>query len=200
MLTALQKWPTPSMPEHDSPMAETIVRFWAKVNKDGPIPKHCPELGACWLWTASLRNKGYGAFSYRYAGQCVQARAHRFSWELAYGAIPDGLCVLHRCDTPACVNPHHLWIGTKAENNADMQQKGRKVSGGTYRRDNYKYPRGFVWHRRHGKASALTGDFDYEAIQHDRHVHHLTYHQIAQKHGVSKTHASRICRKGGGAC
>jgi hypothetical protein len=104
-------------------------RFWAKVQKtDG-----------CWLWTASLRNKGYGAFAYTTKdGRLVQDRAHRFSWRLHHGAIPDGLCVLHRCDVPACVNPDHLFLGTKAENNADMAAKGRHVSGGTHSPGRYR--------------------------------------------------------------
>ena len=90
-------------------------RFWAKVKKTAK----------CWLWTASYRHKGYGAFAYRERGVNVNDRAHRFSWRIHYGEIPDGLLVLHRCDTPACVRPDHLFLGTHQVNVDDMIAKGR---------------------------------------------------------------------------
>ena len=107
-------------------MTTTESRFWEKIDKGGPLPAHYPELGPCWIWMASKRNKGYGAFVYPLGGDIVQGRAHRYSWELHNGPIPTGLCVLHRCDNPPCVNPAHLWLGTKAENNLDMTEKGRR--------------------------------------------------------------------------
>lgn len=89
-------------------------RFWEKVQKaDGD---------GCWLFTSNLNRDGYGAIKIgsRNVG------AHRVSWELTYGAVPRGLDVLHRCDTPACVRPDHLFVGTHQENMADMIAKGRK--------------------------------------------------------------------------
>lgn len=77
----------------------------------------------CTLWTGLKRHK-YGCF---HAPHMVSA--HRYAWELAHGPIPDGLCVLHRCDTPACVNPAHLFLGTHADNVADKVAKGRQARG-----------------------------------------------------------------------
>lgn len=93
-------------------------RFWSNVAIAGADD--------CWLWTSPWVNEGgYGLLGID--GKSVLA--HRFSWELHNGPIPDGLCVLHRCDNPACCNPAHLFLGTRPDNSADMVTKGRSSRG-----------------------------------------------------------------------
>ena len=84
--------------------------------------KYTPEPNSgCWLWNASFCRDGYGNF---YDGKRVIG-AHRYAWTVYCGAIPDGLHILHKCDTPACVNPAHLSLGTHRENMHDSLVKGR---------------------------------------------------------------------------
>ena len=80
------------------------------------------EVTDCWDWTAALNNIGYGMF--RWASNKMRT-AHRASYELHNGPIPEGLVVCHTCDNPKCVNPKHLWTGTLKDNAQDMVAKGR---------------------------------------------------------------------------
>jgi hypothetical protein len=76
---------------------------------------------ACVPWWGSFNKKGYGILGRK--GR--QLRASRVVWEACFGPIPEGLCVLHHCDNPPCVNPEHLFLGSKGDNNRDAAVKGR---------------------------------------------------------------------------
>lgn len=94
-----------------------LERFWKHVGER-------PEIG-CWLWIGKRTHDGYGQIRLG-GGQGTHVMAHRVSWELHFGEITNGLLVLHRCDTPSCVRPDHLFLGTHRDNTQDSIQKGRR--------------------------------------------------------------------------
>lgn len=90
----------------------SAARFWSKVKKTA----------TCWLWMAGTSPAGYGRLGQGGQGSML---AHRYAYELTRGPIPKGLFVLHSCDTPPCVRPDHLFLGTHQDNMDDMNRKGR---------------------------------------------------------------------------
>lgn len=135
------------------------LRFWTKVDKRGP--------NGCWLWTATTNQKGYGRIRHNRKLQS----AHRVSYELCIGPVPDGLFVLHRCDNPRCVNPTHLFLGTNDENMADKASKGRQSRLHGDRNPNVK----------------ITAA-DAQAIKQST----ATRRELARRYGVCEGHVSHI--------
>jgi hypothetical protein len=137
-------------------------RFWRFVEKgDG-----------CWEWTGSSVPYGYGSF-----GADGTKRAHRISWEIHFGPIPNGLCVLHHCDNPPCVNPAHLFLGTRQDNSDDKMAKGR---GGQ--------PKGI----RHPRAKMTD-----ESVMEMRRLYAAghTTRQLAQEFGLGKSSVWLACTR-----
>jgi hypothetical protein len=144
-------------------------RFFAKVDTN-------PHPTGCHIWMAGKNQQGYGQF--HIAGKMYGA--HRIGWMLAFGPIPEGWWVLHRCDSPSCVNPDHLFLGTHGINIADKVAKGRWRGGS---------PPG----EKQGNV-ILTGEQVQEIRAYPR--RQVSYKTLAAKYGVSvgTIHSIRIGR------
>lgn len=101
----------------NNPRVVTKDNFWKRVTKTDN----------CWMWNGPKRHDQMGHGFFNQNGHRVYA--HRFAWEITFGAIPRGLCVCHKCDVPQCVNPKHLFLGTRRDNALDMVRKGRQAKG-----------------------------------------------------------------------
>lgn len=146
---------------------DVATRFWAKVDKSGE----------CWFWTAGVGTDGYAKFWYN----GTSTHASRVAYELTFGPIPDGLQVCHHCDTPRCIRPEHLFLGTRLDNSRDMVAKQRSRTG--ERHHNAKLTEQAVIEIRRQYAtgtrvSALMQSFgvSYSAI--DAVVHRVTWKHI----------------------
>lgn len=153
-----QRWKAHGDPCYELPTVDQ--RFWAKVAKRAPEE--------CWEWSAGRTLKGYGRF--RPSSATATQFAHRVAYALTIGPIPEDLLVCHRCDNPPCVNPAHLFLGTAADNMADMHRKGRGAIG-----------------ERHWNAK-LTRD-DADVIRTTRGA---TQEALAARYGVTRTVISHI--------
>lgn len=141
-------------------------RFWNRVLKS-------PEPDGCWLWLGTIASNGYGVLwvggrKGNYIG------AHRISFELRYGCVPDGLWVLHKCDIALCVRPDHLFLGTNVDNSRDRSLKGRSVRGEKH--PLHKLDRSTVLEMRHLRETTA-----------------LSFQEIASRFDVSKSLAFMVC-------
>lgn len=158
-------------------------RFAEKVNHNGPTQAHMST--PCWEWTGAHVPDGYGSIAH---GASSQVGAHRVAWVLAFGPIPDGLFVCHRCDNRGCVRPSHLFLGTPRANSQDMVRKGRTVAG--ERHNSRTKPETVLKGERHGMAR-LTATQVLEIRR--RGGTGESPASIARDFGISHVHASRIC-------
>ena len=134
------------------------------------------KTASCWLWQGSKQRMGHGqiangSFS-KDKPRNKLLMAHRVAYELYHGPIPPGMCVCHRCDVPSCVNPSHLFLGTKSDNSADMKAKGRQKRGAQL------------------PQTKLT-EADVRAIR----ASADTYKKIAERFGVASSHVCNIKKR-----
>lgn len=157
---------------------ELVKNFWRRVDKTKGDD-------ACWLWKGHLDKAGYGAMKVNRRN----IKAHRFSYELAYGIIPDSLFVCHACDNPACVNPQHLFSGTPKANSEDMVRKGRSTKG---------VNRSLLWPesicRGEANGNAKLNETDVLAIKGKYRIGDVSTRTLAEQYGVSKSLISLIVR------
>jgi hypothetical protein len=132
-------------------------------------------MSGCTLWLEGLNRTGYGRL--RWDGKAQLA--HRLAWLACHGSIPKGLCILHRCDNPGCINPDHLRVGSQADNTADMQARNRSTAGRS---------RPDAWGE--GNGNARHSQQTIEAVR----LAAGTHAEIARRFGVSKTSVGYVKR------
>lgn len=138
-------------------------------NNTEPIP-----FAGCFIWMRFVDPNGYGRLK---VGNNPSFLAHRRSWELTYGPIPEGMDVCHHCDTPSCVNPRHLFLGTHQDNMADRTKKGR-------------------WKPFFGEANGLSvlTSAQVRDIKFRRKAYHTSSNVLAKEYGVSTNAIKSIFR------
>lgn len=156
-------------------------KFWARVDTFWDRVEKGPD---CWLWLGAKSTWGYGMI--KIDGK--MRHAHRLSWEIHNGPIPEGLMVCHHCDVRDCVNPKHLFLGTAADNVHDMDAKGRRGRGHRVR----------VTHRGENHQAAKLSDAEFAAIQ-EALVTGEPKRAIARRFGISHTYVQKIARGEGRA-
>jgi hypothetical protein len=141
---------------------KTLARFWANVDRKGD--------DQCWTWLGTQHPEGYGMSR---DDKNNRRLAHRTAWEISRGPIPSGICVLHKCDNRICVNPSHLFLGSRLDNTRDMMAKNRQ--------------RWLVTGQRRGKLSIE----QVVALRREK-SSGMSTRDAANKYGISATHVRRI--------
>jgi hypothetical protein len=115
-------------------IGEKIIRSYGlpEIERFERLYVPVPECG-CWIWLATIIPSGHGSFRTSKRGNGGAEGAHRAAWRLYRGEIPEGKWVLHHCDTPACVNPDHLYLGDRQDNANDLKTRGGGHRGETHR-------------------------------------------------------------------
>ncbi len=152
---------------------DELRRFWRAV----------AVAGGCWEWHGHRNRQGYG----RMKRDGRRVAAHRVSWEVHFGPIPDGMLVCHRCDNPPCVRPDHLFLGTVSDNNHDMIAKGRDARGD--RSGSRLHPERLARGETHPRAKLSS-----EAVRVIRAAAAAGAHKttLARRFGVSDTSIGRV--------
>jgi hypothetical protein len=157
----------------ERPRKDPTVRFWKKVDQSGG-----PE--ACWPWQAGRMATGYGLFRLEQLPATMK-KAHRVSWLFAYGEIPEGMHVCHRCDNPPCVNPAHLFLDTREGNMRDRDAKGRVHRG----------------MKHHGESSGRSAKLTLAQVTEIKRAYaarEASQAKLGKRFGVSQTQVGRIVR------
>ena len=146
----------------------------------------------CWEWPMSKTKAGYGQLPYRVDNSTKLAYAHRASFEIANGPIPDGMCVCHTCDNPGCFNPDHLFLGSHQQNMEDMASKGRTKKGKSYPLGDAHWAKGRrreVQGSNNGNSKLEESDVVEILRSSDKNV------RLAERFGVSQTIISMIKKR-----
>ncbi len=170
-------------------MRTEAERFWEKVDKRGPVPKHCRHLGRCWLWKGGMSLDGYGRFRKSARRGSGMLNAHRWSLEDSLGrSLAKSMHACHHCDNPACVRPTHLFAGTLQDNEDDKTAKGRRPCGDRHhsRLHPEVVPRGEDCVR-----AKLTDRAVRDIVRRSRAPRGIQV-QLAREYGVTPTIVSRI--------
>lgn len=150
----------------------------------------CSDPNACWIWKGQKSTGGYGQIEIGYVKVApniwkpIRRRAHRISYEFHRGPIPEGMMVCHHCDTPLCINPHHLFLGTARDNFEDMMAKGRN-----------RYDSSRSSHPGERNPNAKLTEALVRQIRETRQKEGLSYSKLGARFGIEKKHAHEIATR-----